>query len=306
LVCVAYCKKKRNTNCEQSTQCAKPTWDSSVTISHDNGPTDNYWSVTSATAVSTYQYTWKTADAKLYSAQTNAGATTETIVDTMAGATYSANGYDSVSSTMFPSSTAADFDTEAEVLTHLKTSGNFFYKVGFGKKGKYTGWSFYPKRSSAWVSFAIPLGCTVTMTNAFDRNAVNGTSPYAGTPFDLTFYGFFIEGLQWEQASFGNSDVGTQIMHTPVPQFADGTLCSGSSTSYRLRADAELVVPTEKSSGCSAFATMTSAGSLPTAAIATSNTGYTGATTLSMCIQETAFTYATGCVYLTGTTSTAA
>jgi hypothetical protein len=300
LVCSTYCKRNQNGNCNEWSQCPKQSLSGQTP-----GQSGSYYQGSSATSVEAYQYKWKISDVNVYTTTDNdKGTISETAVDARTGVDYSSNSWAALEAEMFPSSSTSDFDTVSEVSAYKKVSGNVFYKVGFGNLGSYRGWSWYPKKTDGnWQTLTSPLTCTITMSTAAD---LNGGSDYNGVPFNLAFYDGYTQGLNWEQAKLYNSDVGQRDFYVPTPQIKDGTACISGATTYRIKADAKMIIPSEKSGGCTAFNSMVSAGTLPTTASENNNRDTTTPSTTKVCITAGGvYSAQDGCTYVAGTTSTA-
>jgi len=211
-----------------------------------------------------------------------------------------------VEAIMYPGTAATDFDSVAKIDAYRKNTGSVFYRVGVGMLGGYNGWSFYVKDKGAadFKQLAAPLSCTLTMTK---DNDANGGTEYAGTPFGLTFYGVWTEGLRWEKAKLGNTDVGSMERYVPSPQIKNGALCEDGATKYRLKADVIVNIP-KVVTGCTAFATMQSPGTLPSTPDTNNHPELTPGTVTTatnlMCVRETEFTNSTNCKYVTGMKNT--
>eukprot|EP00658_Telonema_sp_P-2_P078127 TRINITY_DN723_c0_g1_i3.p1 TRINITY_DN723_c0_g1~~TRINITY_DN723_c0_g1_i3.p1 ORF type:complete len:686 (+),score=150.28 TRINITY_DN723_c0_g1_i3:870-2927(+) len=310
MICPLLCLRENSGTCQEYTHCPKQSFSGITPSNSCTGSSCTYYPYSSDTA---FKYTFKTTDAQLYTYTDNsAGSISATVVDGRTGVTYdSSNQWSQTTEAyMYPGSSTALFDTEAEVAAYKKVDGNVFYKVGIGMLGGYSGWGFYAKKTSdsQFVQLVDPISCTLTMSTAYDAN---GGSQFNGAKFELTFYGMYTSGLSWEQLTFGNSEVGTRQNYVPAPQIANGAQCVGSSTTYRLKSEFTMVFLNEASNpstDCSSFNSMTSPGSLPTNGQANQHIpswrGSTTPTPDKTCIDQQSLTNNGGCSYYAGVTST--
>lgn len=308
LVCPSICTRvdQMSGNCYEYTKCPKTVHSGLTLGSQCTGAgcvTFDY-----ATANDTaYVYKLESTDRQLYALQDNNGTTINaTVVDATTGVTYDPmmQWSETVTSRMYEGTVATDLNTQAKIGAYMKTAGNKYYEVGIGMRGSYSGWSFNAKDTDEnFVNLVDPLSCYVTMSPTTDAN---GGSAYTGQVLYLTFYEGHTDGLEFNQLSFGNTDMGSRQLHVPSPQIADGTLCtSAGGDTYRLKNDFKLVVPNEiLVSNCSEWTTMISPGDLVTETIAPDNAATTTPVTTKTCVTDREFTNAVGCTYYPGMTST--
>lgn len=310
LICASVCYSYDSGagQCRESSKCPKQAFAGQTLPSSGSTCTGSGCTFYEYSSDKAYKYKFKTADAKLYSFTDNSGSsvTTEVAIDGTTGVSYSSNYGNAWSETtfseMYPGTSTSDFDSDAKVAAYKKVNGNIIYRVGIGKKGGYSGWTFYAKNSqNTWLTLSDPISCTVTMSTAFDAN---GGSSFNGAKYELSLYDTYTGGLTWEQLSAGNSDVGTRTQWVASPQIADGAQCVASDgTAYRLKAQYTMISP-NAGSGCSAWNSMTNAGTLPSTYVDPPNKDKTPPTPTKQCIaMDKSFTQEQGCIYIDGTTS---
>ncbi len=245
-----------------------------------------------------YRYRFKASDRLLYALQNNSGTSIAAVaIDSQTGVTYDAQQQwqQTTTSRMYAGTNASSLNSPAKIAAYMKVSGSVYYDVGIGMRGSYSGWTFYAKRAGAFVDLSAPLSCAVTM-----GADANGDTGHAGSVLFLTFYQGFTEGLRFDTLDFGNVEMGSRQLQVPAPQLADGTACVDGDTTYRIKSEFRLIVPKETTAPCSAWDTMTSAGTLPTDILAPNNRDTDTPVVTKICVTERALTNAAGCVYYAG------